>query len=422
MRFASVCLASLLTLTMALAGCGTASLRSPTALAGTPTAPTTITASVKRSPTVAPAVTVGVPPTVPPQPTATSGPAAAPTTRVAATTTAATAADPLAPGGAGIIADVAANVRPGVVQITNEQLTFNQLTPGDLMPQGVGSGIIFDQAGHILTNNHVVAGAQKLVVSLPDGRSFPATLVGRDPKSDLAVIQIKGSNLPVIPLGDSGKLVVGQWVVAIGDALALPGGPTVTAGIVSALGRTVQEPPDSNGTPGPFLFDVIQTDAPINPGNSGGPLVNLQGQVVGINTLARVQAEPGVPAQAVGFAIAINTAKPIADELVKTGRVTYAYLGVGLYQNSPALADRFGLPNKPGMIVTQVVPNGPAAQAGVKQGDVIAAAGGHPLADESELSRVLLAHHPGDKLPLTIARASQELTITVTLGTAPPET
>jgi serine protease Do len=413
---------TLLLAVVVLAGCATPLEQSRTV--ATPTArPTPAnTASVG---TAQPAASVAQP--VATQATATSGPRVTPApatpTAVAASAGAANA-DPLSTtaSGAGIIAEVAAKVRPGVVQITNEQLTFNQLNQGVLVPQGVGSGVIFDQAGHILTNNHVVAGAQRLEVSLPDGRSFPAQLVGRDPRSDLAVIQIHGSNLPVIPLGDSSKLVVGQWVVAIGNALALPGGPTVTAGVVSALGRTVQEPSSSGVGGGPFLFDVIQTDAPINPGNSGGPLVDLQGQVIGINTLAATQAEPGVPAQAVGFAIAINTARPIADEIIKTGHVTYAYLGVGLYPNSPAIAERFGLPPKTGMIVTQLDPTGPAARAGVKVGDVITSAGGHPLTDPSELYRVLQSLRPGDKLSLTVARGQQELNISVVLAAAPAAT
>jgi S1-C subfamily serine protease len=162
--------------------------------------------------------------------------------------------------------------------------------------------VIYDNQGHILTNNHVVEGAQQLLVSLPDKRSFPARLVGVDPQTDLAVVQIRGDNLPVAQLGDSNQLQVGDWVVAIGNALALPGGPTVTQGVVSALGRTVQEPGSSSGgqpggtqrqsAVGPFLFDVVQTDAPINPGNSGGPLVNLQGQIIGINTLVAGPVEP----------------------------------------------------------------------------------------------------------------------------------
>lgn len=187
--------------------------------------------------------------------------------------------------GAGVVADVAAKARVGVVQITTAQVALNRLNQETFVPQGVGSGVIIDGEGHILTNNHVVADAQSLQVSLPDGRTFTATLVGQDPRSDLAVIQIQGTDLPVMPLGDSGKLVVGQWVIAIGDALALPGGPTVTAGVIRALGRTIQEPGSDGTSAGPFLFDLIQTDAAINPGNSGGTLVNLHGEVVRINTL-----------------------------------------------------------------------------------------------------------------------------------------
>ena len=399
----------LLTLVSVLAGCQARPVTSaggpgptPSAAVAASASPATGSTPVSSRPTAA---------TPSNSPVATTAPAVA--------NTAATANPiPVTGTGAGIIADVSAKVRPGVVQITNEQLSLNQLNQAIPVPQGVGSGVIIDQAGHILTNNHVVAGAQSLRVSLPDGRTFPATLIGRDPRSDLAVLQIHGSNLPVIPLGDSSKLVVGQWVVAIGNALALEGGPTVTAGVVSALGRTVQEPSQGNSA-GPFLFDVIQTDAPINPGNSGGPLIDLKGQVIGINTLAAVQAEPGVPAQAVGFAIAINTAKPIADELIKSGKVTYPYLGIGAYPNSPAIAAQFNLSDKPGMIVTQVVPNGPAAQAGVQANDVITAIDGHPLTDESEIYRVLQVHKPGDKVTLAIARGNQTLNLTVTLGSQP---
>jgi S1-C subfamily serine protease len=389
-----------------------------------------ITASAARAASATPAPSTSAPAsptatTVPSTPATT--PAASPTV-VAATAPAPSAASaatsgnpiPIPGSGAGVIAEVAQKDRPGVVQITNEQFSLSPITGQALVPQGVGSGVIIDQQGHILTNNHVVANAQSLRVSLPDGRTFPATLVGRDPRTDLAVIQIHGTNLPVLPLGDSKKLVIGQWVVAIGNALALQGGPTVTAGVVSALNRTVQEPPQSNGAAGPFLFDVIQTDAPINPGNSGGPLVNLDGQVVGINTLAAVQAEPGVQAQAIGFAIGIDVARPIAQELIQTGHVTYPYIGVNVYPNSPAIAAQYNLPDKPGMIVTGLDPTGPAAKAGVRVNDVITAAGGRALNDPSALYRVLESEKPGDRLPLTIARGSQTLTITITLGTAPP--
>ena len=325
--------------------------------------------------------------------------------------------------GAGLelVADVATKARPGVVQITTAQVALDSLNQATLIPQGVGSGVIFDNQGHILTNDHVVAGAQSLLVSLPDGRTFPAKLIGQDPRSDLAVIQIQTSDLPVMPLGDSAKLVVGQWVVAIGDALALPGGPTVTVGVVSALGRTVQEPSSDGASAGPFLFDLIQTDAAINPGNSGGPLINLQGEVVGISTLGSGASGSGVQPQGIGFAIAINTAKPIADELIRSGRVTYPYLGLRLYPNSPSLASRYQLPAKPGMIVVQVDAQGPAEKASLQVGDLIVVADGQALRDESEFYRVLQVHRPGDQLPVTVARGDQELPLSVSLGAAPTQ-
>jgi S1-C subfamily serine protease len=230
--------------------------------------------------------------------------------------------------------------------------------------------------------------------------------------------------LPALQFGDSNALAVGQWVVAIGNALALPGGPTVTQGVVSALGRTVQEPgdPSSPGaeSAGPFLFDAIQTDAAINPGNSGGPLLDLNGEVVGINTLAAGQAEPGVQSQGIGFAIAIDTTKTIADQLIAKGHVDHAYLGVSTVLNTPALAQRFGLANTPGMAVATVQPGSPAAQAGVQPKDVITSVDGTRLADESDLSRILSQHKPGDAVTITVARASGTQDLKVTLSTTPP--
>jgi S1-C subfamily serine protease len=320
-----------------------------------------------------------------------------------------------------IIANVAAAARPGVVQITNEQQTLQGGAVG-LVPAGVGTGFVIDQQGHILTNNHVVADAQRLQVQTTDGKSFPATLTGRDPLTDLAVVQVQapGTPLPAVPMGASASLVPGQWVVAIGNALALEGGPTITAGVVSAVGRTVQEPGDQQGTSGPFLFDLVQTDAAINPGNSGGPLLDLQGQVIGINTLGAGMAEPGVQAQGISFAIAIDTARRIADQLISTGSAQHAFLGVATTPNTPSLAARFGLPTMPGMAVAQVQPGSPAAQAGVQPRDVITAMDNQPLTSESDLSRLLFTQHaPGDTVTLTVARDGQTLNLTVTLGTAP---
>ncbi len=315
------------------------------------------------------------------------------------------------------IRDVAARVRPAVVQITNEQVQIDQFNQTFTVPAGVGSGVIYDRQGYILTNNHVVEGAQKLLVSLPDGRSFPAQVIGRDPQTDLAVVKVNDAgNLPTAELGDSDVLKVGDWVVAIGNALALPGGPTVTTGVVSALGRTIQEPGGPTGAPGPFLFNVIQTDAPINPGNSGGPLVNLAGQVIGINTLVAGQAEPGVQAQGIGFSVAIATAKPIADQLVATGRAIHPYLGVGYIPLTPSIAAQLSIPQSGGALVRNIVAGSPAAKGGLQRGDVITEIDGKALDGESALAEAISAHKVGDSITLKIVRRGQKSSIRVILG------
>lgn len=320
------------------------------------------------------------------------------------------------------IRQVSDQVRPAIVQITNlQQQQPGALAAGGAVPSGVGSGVIYDAQGHILTNNHVIAGAQQLQVSLPDRRSFPANLVGADPQSDLAVVQIQGDNLPIAPLGDSTQLQVGDWVVAIGNALALPGGPTVTQGVVSALERTVQEPGDAPNSSGPFLFDAIQTDAPINPGNSGGALVNLDGQVIGINTLVAGQAEPGVQAQGIGFAIAIVTARPIADQLVSTGRAVHPYLGIQYGALTPAVAAQLRASVQNGAVIGAVVPGSPAATAGLRARDIVTAIDGQPLTEESSLARILGQKRPGDAVTLSIIRGGQSQDVTVTLGEAPQQ-
>jgi S1-C subfamily serine protease len=245
-------------------------------------------------------------------------------------------------------------------------------------------------------------------------------VVGADVQTDLAVVQISGSNLPVAELGDSSKLQVGDWVVAIGNALALPGGPTVTAGVVSALGRTIQEPGGPQGFgQGPFLFDLIQTDAAINPGNSGGPLVNLDGQVVGINTLAAGQSEAGVQAEGIGFAIAISAARPIADQLVATGKVVHPYMGISYVPLNPAIAAQLGTDATEGAVLAQVAPGSPAADAGLQSRDIITAVDGSPLKGESTLPQIIRDHKPGDTLDLTVVRGSGTLHIKLILGEMP---
>ncbi len=316
---------------------------------------------------------------------------------------------------------IAAGVRPAVVQITNEQVQVGQFNQPFTVPSGVGSGVLYDAQGHILTNAHVVEGARQLLISLPDGRSFPGTLVGSDPQTDLAVLQITGDNLPQAALGDSQELQVGDWVVAIGNALALSGGLTVTQGVVSALGRSVQEPGNAQGglqAQGPTLFDAIQTDAPINPGNSGGPLTNLQGQVIGINTLVAGQAEPGVQAQGIGFAIAIDTARPIADQLIASGHAVHPFLGISFVALNPAIAAQLGTQATGGAVVVQVAQGSPAA-ASLQPRDVIIQIDGKALSSDTDLARAINTHHPGDILSVSVVRADKQLTLNLTLAERP---
>ncbi|HEX9017441.1 MAG TPA: trypsin-like peptidase domain-containing protein [Chloroflexota bacterium] len=318
------------------------------------------------------------------------------------------------------IRQVSDQVKPAVVQITSSQQVptlSNQVVP---QQTGVGSGVIYDRAGYVLTNNHVVAGADKLTVALPDGRSFDGKVIGTDPQTDLAVVQIQGDNLPVAQLGDSSQLGVGEWLVAIGNALALPGGPTVTQGVVSALDRSVQEPADSQtGQAGPYLYDLIQTDAAINPGNSGGALVNLQGQVVGINTLVAGMAEPGVQAQGIGFAISINSAKPIAEQLVSTGRASHPFVGISYTAVTPNIARQLGLQDTKGIVVAQVVAGSPAAQAGIQRSDVLTRIDQQVITDESTLGKVLNSHKPGDQVTITVTRGGQSIDLHLTLAERP---
>jgi serine protease Do len=321
------------------------------------------------------------------------------------------------------IASVAAKVRPATVLIYNYGQTSNgqgipgqsaQGSSGDV-PQGAGTGFIIDPTGYIITNNHVVEGAQKLTVTLPppDNRSFTATLVGRDPQTDLAVVKIDGQNLPTVPLGNSSALRVGDWVVAIGNALALQGGPTVTAGVVSATGRDEQEPPNASGSAA-TLYDLIQTDAAINPGNSGGPLVNMQGEVVGVNTLGTTQA------QGIGFAISIDSARPIIAQLRQNGKVTRGYLGIGAISLTAPVAAQYGISRDTGVLIGQVQPGSPAATAGLQQGDVIIGLGSVNVQSLQDLQQALTTQFkPGDQVAVKIDRNGTPQTVNVTLGSSP---
>ena len=323
----------------------------------------------------------------------------------------------LPPAPQGSVRAVVERSKPAVVQISSQQLAVDLLGRSSQAGTGVGSGVIYDPAGLVLTNSHVVDGAESLTVSLPDGRSYPGKLVGQDPLMDIAVVKIEpatGEQLPLALFGDSNALGVGDGVVAIGNALALPGGPTVTAGVVSALGRAVQEP-DEAGQPGPYLYDLIQTDAAINPGNSGGPLLNLAGEVVGINTLA-AGGDGTYAAQGIGFAVSINTARPIADQLAAGGKVVHPFLGIGYGLVTPGVAAQLKLTVKQGVVITQIASGSPAARAGLQRADVITAVDGQPIRDETTLGQALNRHQPGDAIQLDVVRGSKQLGISVTLG------
>jgi S1-C subfamily serine protease len=318
------------------------------------------------------------------------------------------------------IAAVAEKVRPATVLVQNLAISSrdpSQTIGAGLVPRGVGTGFIYDDGGYIISNHHVVDGAARLRVVLPppDNRQFDAKLLGSDAQTDLAVMKIEGDKLPIVPLGSSDRLKVGDWAVAIGNALGLPGGPTVTAGVISALGREVQEPEGQSGAPGPTLYSLIQTDAAINPGNSGGPLVNLGGEVVGVNTLGASEANT------IGFAISIDAAKPIVDQLRQNGRVARGYLGIGAASVNEALRGALGLQQAAmGVVVTAVQAGGPAATAGLRPGDVISKIGETPIEDRADLEYALSTQYkPGDTVGVTFMRDAREQTVQVKLGDRP---
>ena len=277
--------------------------------------------------------------------------------------------------------------------------------PGPFKQRALGSGVIVSPDGYILTNNHVVADADKIMVKLKDGQEVEAELKGRDPKTDLALIKLKKKgHWPAIALGDSDRLRVGDWVLAIGNPFGLE--HTVTAGIVSAKGRIIGAGPYDN---------FIQTDASINPGNSGGPLINLKGELVGINTAIVPQG------QGIGFAIPVNLAKSIMEQLRKNGRVIRGWLGVYIQPLSPELAAKFKVSADKGALVADVIKNGPAQKAGIERGDVIVAYDGHKVESAHDLPRLVAQTPVGREVKVKLLRQGRELTLTVKIGELKPE-
>jgi len=335
-------------------------------------------------------------------------------------------AKPVDPVAGNPIAKIAEEASPAVVNIDTETMVKRPLFPfaddpffrqffGDQWDQftqiipmkGKGSGFIVSKDGYILTNNHVIEGADKITVSLADGRQLDAKIVGKDPTFDLAVIKVTAGNLPVLPLGDSDALQVGEWVVAIGNPFGLD--HTVTVGVISAKNRSIRA--------GNVSFDgFLQTDAAINPGNSGGPLLDLDGKVVGINTAI-------IPyAQGIGFAIPVNMAKSVIDDLVSYGRVRRGWLGVYVQPLTSDIAQAYGLKVEKGAVVADVVPDSPADKAGIERGFVITKIDGVEINDAQDLVFQIRKRMAGDKIKIEMATSSGKRSITVTLEEIPGQT
>ena len=279
--------------------------------------------------------------------------------------------------------------------------------PREQREHSLGSGVIVTSDGYILTNNHVIEGASDIEVALSDRRDFRAKLVGADPKTDLAVIKIGASGLSTLPMGDSGKVRVGQFVLAIGDPFGV--GETVTMGIVSAKGRGGRGIEDYE--------DFIQTDAAVNPGNSGGALMNVDGELVGINTA--ILTGGGNGNAGVGFAIPVSMARNVMEQIRKSGKVTRGYLGVGVQPLTPDLATAFGLKENKGALIAQVEPDSPAAKAGLQKGDVIQQVNGQAVDDARALTLLISQMSPGSAVKLTVWRNGKQQDLTATLGEAP---
>jgi serine protease Do len=314
------------------------------------------------------------------------------------------------------IVEVVKRVAPAVVNVTTRIVSAPDALGSSQVGQGVGTGFIIRSDGFIVTNFHVVEGALNIKVTLPkpDGRVFNARVVGGNDAHDLAILKINGRNLQTIPLGESSEIALGERVIALGYALALPGGPTVTSGIISALARTVtaQDPNSPNGQR--TYQDALQTDAAINPGNSGGPLVDLAGNVVGINTAGNSQAEN------IGFSIAIDAAKPDIEQAIEHPAAAVAYLGVSSQAITSGLASQLGLSVDSGAYVAAVSPDGPAGKAGIRQGDVIVAFNGKAVTGPDDLGSAIQARKPGDRVTVTVVHAAgQRVQVTATLGVRP---
>ena len=296
-------------------------------------------------------------------------------------------------------------VSKSVVNIASVRMLHDQMFR--IFPvEGVGSGVVIDEKGYILTNNHVIDDAERLKVTLPDGKVLRGKVVGSDETTDLAVLKVESEqSLPDTQLGNSDNLKTGQIVIAIGNPFGLTGGPTVSAGIVSSLNRSIQT---RSG-----VLELIQTDAAINPGNSGGPLVNTKGEVIAINTANMPYA------QGIGFAVPINTAKSILKELIEKGKVTRPWIGVASMKVTPQLARYYGLPVIDGALIARVEPYSPADDAGLRKGDIIEEIDGNTIKDPSEIASYVRKKQVNDRLTVTINRYGRQFQLPVPVDERP---
>ncbi|MGK7951347.1 MAG: HhoA/HhoB/HtrA family serine endopeptidase [Xenococcaceae cyanobacterium] len=335
------------------------------------------------------------------------------------------------PAPTNFVTEVVQKVGPAVVRINASRTVQTRVPPifndpyfrqffGDRIPQipnereerGTGSGFIISTDGVILTNSHVIDGADKVTVTLTDGRTLPGEVIGTDPITDMAVVKIAAQNLPTVALGNSEQLQIGEWAIAIGNPLGLDN--TVTTGIISATGRN-----SSQIGVGDKRVDFIQTDAAINPGNSGGPLLNSRGEVIGINTAIIRNA------QGLGFAIPVNTARDIAQQLIAKGRVDHAYLGIRMTALTPEIKQRLqaerniNLDEAEGVLIVEVMPNSPAAKSGLRAGDIITAIDRQAIYTASEVQKAVENTEVGQQLSLQLIRQGNPLNLDVEVGLLP---
>ena len=296
-------------------------------------------------------------------------------------------------------------VSKSVVNIASVRMLHDQLFR--IFPvEGVGSGVIIDEKGYILTNNHVIDDAERLKVTLPEGKVLRGRVVGSDESTDLAVLKVESEQtLPTAQLGNSDNLKTGQIVIAIGNPFGLTGGPAVTAGIVSSLNRSIQT---RNG-----VLELIQTDAAINPGNSGGPLVNTNGEVIAINTANMPYA------QGIGFAVPINIAKSILKELIENGKVIRPWIGVASVKVTPQLARYYGLPVTEGALIARVEPYSPADDVGLRKGDIIEGIDGNRVEDPAQVASHVRKKHVNDQLTITVNRYGRQFEVPVPVDERP---